>query len=53
MGPPGEGGVPIMVEDELIVLARQHQCPMITNDYNLGRVAELQGVSFRQFHDPP
>jgi uncharacterized protein YacL len=32
------------VDDKLVVLARQYQCPIITNDHNLGRVAELQGV---------
>ncbi|HEU4323255.1 MAG TPA: PIN domain-containing protein [Roseiflexaceae bacterium] len=32
------------VDDKLIVLARQYHCPIITNDYNLGRVAGLQGV---------
>jgi uncharacterized protein YacL len=32
------------VDDKLIVLARQYQCPIVTNDHNLGRVAELQGV---------
>jgi uncharacterized protein YacL len=32
------------VDDKLIVLARQYRCPVITNDHNLGRVAELQGV---------
>jgi uncharacterized protein YacL len=32
------------VDDKLIILARQYQCPIITNDYNLGRVAGLQGV---------
>ncbi|NOK59722.1 MAG: PIN/TRAM domain-containing protein [Chloroflexi bacterium AL-W] len=32
------------VDDKLIVLARQYCCPVITNDYNLGRVADLQGV---------
>jgi uncharacterized protein YacL len=32
------------VDDKLIVLARQYSCPIITNDFNLGRVAELQGV---------
>lgn len=32
------------VDDKLIALARQYQCPVITNDFNLGRVAELQGV---------
>jgi uncharacterized protein YacL len=32
------------VDDSLIVLARQHQYPIITNDFNLNRVAGLQGV---------
>lgn len=32
------------VDDKLIIIARQYHCPIITNDYNLGRVAELQGV---------
>jgi uncharacterized protein YacL len=32
------------VDDKLVVLARQYRCPIITNDHNLGRVAELQGV---------
>jgi uncharacterized protein YacL len=35
---------PPQVDDKLIVLARQYRCPIITNDHNLGRVAELQGV---------
>jgi uncharacterized protein YacL len=28
-----------------VVLARQLKCPILTNDYNLNRVAELQGVA--------
>lgn len=32
------------VDDKLVILARQYHCPIITNDYNLGRVAGLQGV---------
>ncbi len=32
------------VDDKLIVLARQYTCPIITNDFNLNRVAGLQGV---------
>jgi uncharacterized protein YacL len=32
------------VDDRLVVLARQLNCPILTNDYNLNRVAELQGV---------
>lgn len=33
------------VDERLVVLARQLNCPILTNDYNLNRVAELQGVS--------
>jgi uncharacterized protein YacL len=33
------------VDDKLIILARQLRSPILTNDYNLNRVAELQGVS--------
>ena len=33
------------VDDKLVVLARQLRCPILTNDYNLNRIAELQGVS--------
>ena len=32
------------VDDKLVILARQMRCPILTNDYNLNRVAELQGV---------
>ncbi|MCD6474849.1 MAG: PIN domain nuclease [Anaerolineaceae bacterium] len=32
------------VDDKLIILARQMHCPIVTNDYNLNRIAELQGV---------
>lgn len=32
------------VDDKLIILARQYRCPIITNDFNLNRVAGLQGV---------
>lgn len=32
------------VDDKLILLARQLRCPVLTNDYNLNRVADLQGV---------
>lgn len=31
-------------DDKLVILARQLRCPILTNDYNLNRVAELQGV---------
>lgn len=32
------------VDDKLITLARQYACPIVSNDFNLGRVAGLQGV---------
>jgi uncharacterized protein YacL len=33
------------VDDKLVILAKQLRLPIMTNDYNLNRVAELQGVS--------
>jgi len=33
------------VDDKLVILARQLKCPILTNDYNLNRVAEIQGVT--------
>ena len=32
------------VDDKLVLLAKQLHCPVLTNDYNLNRVAEIQGV---------
>ena len=32
------------VDDKLIMLAKNLRCPIVTNDYNLNRVAQLQGV---------
>lgn len=32
------------VDEKLVLLARQYSCPIITNDHNLGKVAELQHV---------
>jgi uncharacterized protein YacL len=32
------------VDDKLVAMARQYGCPIITNDFNLNRVAGLQGV---------
>jgi uncharacterized protein YacL len=32
------------VDDKLVILAKQLHSPVLTNDYNLNRVAELQGV---------
>jgi uncharacterized protein YacL len=31
-------------DDKLVLLARQLHCAIITNDYNLNRVSELQGI---------
>ena len=33
------------VDDKLVILAKQLHCSVLTNDYNLNRVAEIQGVS--------
>jgi uncharacterized protein YacL len=33
------------VDDKLVALAKQLNCAVITNDYNLNHVAQLQGVS--------
>ena len=33
------------MDDKLVILARQMRCPILTNDYNLNRIAELQGVT--------
>ncbi len=32
------------VDDKLIQLAKALRCPIVTNDYNMNRVAQLQGV---------
>ncbi len=32
------------VDDKLVMLGKRLRCPIMTNDYNLNRVAELQGV---------
>jgi uncharacterized protein YacL len=32
------------VDDKLVLLAKKLHCPIVTNDYNLNRVAELQGI---------
>ena len=33
------------VDDKLVMLAKSLRCPVLTNDYNLNRVAQLQGVT--------
>ncbi len=39
------------VDDKLVILARQLRCPVLTNDYNLNRVANLQGVTVLNVND--
>jgi len=39
------------VDDKLVVLAKQLKCPVLTNDYNLNRVAELQGVTILNINE--
>lgn len=39
------------VDSKLMALARQLHCPIMTNDYNLNRVAELQGISVLNIND--
>jgi len=39
------------VDDKLIILARQMRSPVLTNDYNLNRVAELQGVTILNINE--
>ena len=38
-------------DTKLIALARHLRCPIMTNDYNLNRVAEIQGVSVLNVND--
>lgn len=39
------------VDSKLVSLARHLKCPIMTNDYNLNRVAEIQGVSVLNIND--
>ncbi len=39
------------VDGKLVQLARIHHYPILTTDYNLNRVAQLQGVSVLNMHD--
>ncbi|MGH2605651.1 MAG: PIN/TRAM domain-containing protein [Anaerolineales bacterium] len=39
------------VDDKLIILAKQLRSPIMTNDFNLNRVAELQGVRVLNIHE--
>lgn len=38
-------------DSKLVSLARHLHCPIMTNDYNLNRVAELQGVAVLNIND--
>jgi len=39
------------VDSKLVALARELRCPIMTNDYNLNRVSELQGVPVLNIND--
>jgi uncharacterized protein YacL len=39
------------VDSKLVALARHLHCPIMTNDYNLNRVADLQGVTVLNIND--
>ncbi len=39
------------VDAKLIALARELRCPIMTNDYNLNRVADLQGILVLNIND--
>lgn len=39
------------VDEKLVFLARQQNCTILTNDYNLNRVAELQGVKILNINE--
>ncbi len=40
-----------VVDDKLVILARQMRAPVLTNDFNLNRVAELQGVTILNINE--
>jgi uncharacterized protein YacL len=39
------------VDDKLVILARQMHAPILTNDYNLNKVADLQGVTILNINE--
>ena len=39
------------VDDKLVILAKQMRCPVLTNDFNLNRIAELQGVNILNINE--
>lgn len=57
-----ESPVPVQITDmdatqardadsKLVLLARRLECPIMTNDYNLNKVAELQGITVLNIND--
>jgi uncharacterized protein YacL len=38
-------------DSKLVLLARRLECPIMTNDYNLNKVAELQGITVLNVND--
>jgi uncharacterized protein YacL len=38
-------GISVEVDEKLVLLAKAWECPIVTNDYNLNKVASLQGVT--------
>lgn len=40
-----------LVDEKLIILARQLDAAIVTNDYNLNRIADLQGVTVLNIND--
>ena len=38
-------------DSKLVLLARRLTCPIMTNDYNLNKVAELQGINVLNIND--
>lgn len=46
-----EGGNPRAVDIRLVRLAKERSLRILTNDYNLDRVAELQGVKVLNLHE--
>jgi uncharacterized protein YacL len=39
------------VDEKLVMLAKRWQCPIVTNDYNLNKVASLQGVAVMNINE--
>ena len=39
------------VDDKLVVLARQLKSPILTNDFNLNKIAEIQGVTILNINE--